>query len=254
MPGRRHGALGYACAKARAEADGCGGGVLGSVACSNLPTGIQSAYALGWDPAAQVGSSCGVANCVATSPPQPQSMAQVYNFLQVTVTGNTVTVTPTNAAGQTFDVQTDHAARPQVAEITPSAGPTGGGTTVTVYGSNLLGATAVNFGVNASPQITVHNADSVSAVVPAGSAGQVDVTVSSSDGTSAPTPADLFTYTATAGPVVANVLPHSGAVNGGTTLTVSGMDSRARGSRPRTCTLARLISRPLVRPRLASPC
>jgi len=152
VPGRRHGALGYACAKAWAEADGCGGGVVGSVTCSYLPTCIQSAYALGWDPAAQVGSICVVANGVATSPPQPQSLAQVYDFLQVTVTGNTVTITPTNAAGQTFDVQTYQAARPQVVEITASLGPTGGGTTVTAYGSNLLGATTLNFGVNASPR------------------------------------------------------------------------------------------------------
>ncbi|HEY6537968.1 MAG TPA: hypothetical protein VI138_02875, partial [Candidatus Dormibacteraeota bacterium] len=38
--------------------------------------------------------------------PTPQSAAQVYNFLKVTVVGDTVTVTPTNAAGQAFDQQT----------------------------------------------------------------------------------------------------------------------------------------------------
>ncbi|MGA9776160.1 MAG: fibronectin type III domain-containing protein, partial [Candidatus Dormiibacterota bacterium] len=84
---------------------GGGGGVLGSVTCSNL-TGLSSAYALGWDPAASIGSSCGVANGVATSVPVPTSMAQVYNFLKVTVVGSSVTVTPINAAGQQFDVQT----------------------------------------------------------------------------------------------------------------------------------------------------
>ncbi|HUY07965.1 MAG TPA: fibronectin type III domain-containing protein [Candidatus Dormibacteraeota bacterium] len=84
---------------------GGGGGVLGSVSCSNV-TGVASAYALGWDPAASVGSSCGVSGGLATSVPVPTSLAQVYNFLEVQVTGDTVTVTPYNAAGQTFDVQT----------------------------------------------------------------------------------------------------------------------------------------------------
>ncbi len=37
--------------------------------------------------------------------PTPQSAAQVFNFLKVTVNGGTVTVTPINAAGQSFDVQ-----------------------------------------------------------------------------------------------------------------------------------------------------
>ena len=38
--------------------------------------------------------------------PTPQSAADVYNFLKVTVTGTTVVVDPTNAAGQVFDPHT----------------------------------------------------------------------------------------------------------------------------------------------------
>ena len=102
---------------------GGGGGVLGSVTCSNLPTGIQSAYALGWDPAASVGSSCGVVDGGASSPAVPTSMAQVYNFLKVTVAGDTVTVDPINAAGQIFDPQTYqfNTAPP----LAPAGAPTG---------------------------------------------------------------------------------------------------------------------------------
>ena len=85
---------------------GGGGGILGSVTCSTV-TGITSAYALGWSPTTLpgVGSSCGVTNGVATTVPVPQSAAQVFNYLNVTVNGDQVTVSPTNAAGQIFDQQ-----------------------------------------------------------------------------------------------------------------------------------------------------
>jgi hypothetical protein len=87
---------------------GGGGGVLepvlGGTTCQSL-LATEDIYALGWspsstDPSAGAGSSCGPD---ATT---PQSAAQVYNFLKVTVTGASVIVTPTNAAGQTFDQQT----------------------------------------------------------------------------------------------------------------------------------------------------
>ncbi|MCW2621961.1 MAG: metallophosphoesterase, partial [Frankiales bacterium] len=57
------------------------------------------AYAIGWSNTSQTGSSCGSA--VA-----PTSAANVFHILKVTVSGMTVTVTPTDSTGQTFDVQT----------------------------------------------------------------------------------------------------------------------------------------------------
>lgn len=67
---------------------------LGGRACS--PT---DAYAIGWGYTSSVGSACGAAK-------KPSSDAQVYHFLKVTVRGTSVTVTPTNAAGSTFDRKT----------------------------------------------------------------------------------------------------------------------------------------------------
>ena len=89
---------------------GGGGGVLepvlGGVTCANLTHGASARYkdiyAIGWNPTANLGSSCSTKNNV----PAPTSAADVYNFLKVTVNGNSVTVTPYNAAGATFDVQT----------------------------------------------------------------------------------------------------------------------------------------------------
>lgn len=86
---------------------GGGGGVpevvLGGSTCT---TAQQSAsiYAIGWNPTTSAGSFCGPSSEATAA--TPQSAAQLYNFLEVSVSGTTVTVTPTNAAGQTFDVQT----------------------------------------------------------------------------------------------------------------------------------------------------
>ena len=81
---------------------GGGGGVLEPVvggSCNTLQT-TASIYALGWSPTSSAGSVCG------TGVPTPTSAADVYNFLKVTVSGDTVTVDPTNAAGNVFDPQT----------------------------------------------------------------------------------------------------------------------------------------------------
>ncbi len=81
---------------------GGGGGVLEPVSTGSSCTGFKgsgSIYAIGWSPTSNTGTACG------TGVPTPQSAAQVFNFLKVTVNGGTVTVSPTNAAGQTFDVQ-----------------------------------------------------------------------------------------------------------------------------------------------------
>jgi hypothetical protein len=56
------------------------------------------AYAIGWSPTKLQGSRCGAA-------PVPDSATRVFHFLKVSVDGSTVTVTPTDELGRTFDVQ-----------------------------------------------------------------------------------------------------------------------------------------------------
>src|SRR6185437_14773693 len=62
------------------------------------PCHSYDAYALGWSPTTLTGTSCG-------SAPVPTSASQVFHFLKVTVSGMTVTVTPTDETGHTFDVR-----------------------------------------------------------------------------------------------------------------------------------------------------
>jgi hypothetical protein len=85
-------------------------------------------------------------------------------------------------------------AAPSVAAVSPNGGPPAGGTSVTITGTNFTGASAVSFGGAAASRFAVNSATSIAAIAPAGSAGTVDVTVTTGNGTSAKSAADHFTY------------------------------------------------------------
>lgn len=75
---------------------GGGGGTLEPV--GPCVTSVD-AYAIGWSNTNLAGSKCGSAKA-------PVSAANVFHFLKVTVSGTSVTVTPTDSQGNTFDVRT----------------------------------------------------------------------------------------------------------------------------------------------------
>jgi len=106
-----------------------------------------------------------------------------------------------------------------VTGISPSSGPSAGGTSVAITGAGFTGATAVKFGATAATSFTVNSDTSISAFAPAGS-GTVDVTVTAPGGTSATSSADQFTYLAR--PVVGSISPSSGYELGGTSVTING--------------------------------
>src|ERR1019366_7947378 len=60
---------------------------------------------------------------------------------------------------------------PAVTSISPSSGPTTGGTTVTITGTNFTGATKVGFGAVAATSFTVVSSTEITAVSPAQAAG-----------------------------------------------------------------------------------
>ena len=87
---------------------------------------------------------------------------------------------------------------PSVAAVTPNSGSTAGGTTVTITGEHLSGATTVRFGSAYARSFEVHSAKSITAVSPPG-AGTVNVTVETTVGVSALNTGDRFTYTGSGG-------------------------------------------------------
>jgi hypothetical protein len=102
----------------------------------------------------------------------------------------------TNFAGSSGSLTPNQVvnAPPSVTSISPNGGPPAGGTSVTITGTNLTGASAVAFGGTAATQFSVNSATSITATSPAEAVGTVDVTVTTGNGTSATSAADHFSY------------------------------------------------------------
>ncbi len=87
------------------------------------------------------------------------------------------------------------APQPSVASLTPASGSTAGGTTVTISGNYLYGATSVTFGGVEAPY-EVNFDGSISASAPPNAAGTVDVVITTPGGSSPLNGGDEFTYVA----------------------------------------------------------
>ena len=110
---------------------------------------------------------------------------------------------------------------PVVTALTPASGPTAGGTTVQITGTNLTAATAVSFGGTAATTFTVESDTSISATTPAHALGLVAVSVTTPAGTSMVP--GLFTYLPLPPtPLVVLVTPALGSPAGGTAVTITG--------------------------------
>ena len=152
--------------------------------------------------------------------------------LPVTAPG-TVDVTVASPEGNSATSTADQFAYvpPQVTGLSVSAGPAIGGTTVTITGLGLTGATAVDFGGLAAASYTVTDDTTIVATTPADpialGTDTVDTTVSVPDGTSATSAADQYTFVVA--PVITSVSPAVGPITGGTpvTLTGTGLDGAA---------------------------
>ncbi len=141
----------------------------------------------------------------------------------------TMDVTVTTAGGTSTTSAADqftYTTAPTVTGINPIAGSLSGGTTVTIAGTDLANATAVDFGTNAAT-IVNDTATEIVATCPAGTAGTVDVTVTTVGGTSETSAADLFTYGVGALPVVYSISPPMGSQTGDTSVTINGANFTA---------------------------
>ena len=100
--------------------------------------------------------------------------------------------TPDTSSSRSSPVGFTYLAGPAVTGISPSSGPTAGGTTVTITGTGFSGATSVGFGGSAAPSFVVVNDTTITAVTPPGTPGAVDVLVFSPGGSAEVV--DGFTY------------------------------------------------------------
>ncbi len=141
-----------------------------------------------------------------------------YNITSVLVDGSSV---GSNSTYIFTNVQASHsiaasfALIPTYTSISPTAGPTAGGTPVTITGAGFTGATAVTFG-GSSASFMVNNDTSINATTPAGSAGLANFVVTAPGGSATGT----YTYVAT--PTFGGISPATGPSSGITSVTISG--------------------------------
>jgi IPT/TIG domain len=130
------------------------------------------------------------------------------------VTVTTPGGTSSNSSGDRFS----YAGLPTVTGVAPVTGPVDGGTAVTISGTNLTGATAVEFGPTGAASYTVKSAASIIAVSPAELAGVVQVSVTTPGGTSSTSSNTRFKFA----PTITGLSPNAGSTAGGTSVTVTG--------------------------------
>jgi formylglycine-generating enzyme required for sulfatase activity len=136
-----------------------------------------------------------------------------------TAGAKTVTVTTPGGTANLANAFTYVVPAPTISSVSPSSGPTTGGTTITITGTNLTGATSVTVGGAAATSVIVVSATTVTAVTPAGTAGGKTVSVTTPGGTA--NLANAFTYVVPA-PTISSVSPTFGSTAGGTAITITG--------------------------------
>ena len=141
---------------------------------------------------------------------------------QITATApagtGTVNVTVTTPGGTSNALPYTYVsvAAPTITALNPTSGPTAGGNTVTITGTNLTAATQVLFGATPATILT-NTTTQITATAPTGPPSAVNVTVSTPGGTSNPLP-----YIYVAAPTVTSVSPQFGPDTGGNTATITG--------------------------------
>jgi hypothetical protein len=152
----------------------------------------------------------------------------VNNDTQITAT------TPTHAAGAVNVVVTTpggtatgtgvftYVAPLTFTSITPTSGPTTGGTAVTIVGTNFVSGSslAVTIGGTAATGVSVTDATHIAATTPAGTYGAKDVVVTNGDGASTATGTGAFTYVTS--PTISSITPASPTNSGSQTIVIVG--------------------------------
>jgi len=138
---------------------------------------------------------------------------QVYHFR----------ISATNATGTAIGA--DHTftpvvgVLPTVTKLSAKKGPASGGTSVTITGTEFVAPFTVNFGTVQATTAHLNSPTSITVLAPPNTSGTVPVTVTTFNGTSAPSSKVQFKYE---NPTINSVGPAHGSKAGGTSVTVTG--------------------------------
>lgn len=118
----------------------------------------------------------------------------------------TVNVVVTNPGGQSATktnayTYSSGTPAPSVTSVSPTSGPTAGGTAITISGTGFAAGAAVTVGGSSATGVVVNNSTTITANTPAHASGTVDVVVTNPDGQSG-TKTNAFTYNSPGGETV----------------------------------------------------
>jgi len=160
---------------------------------SVTPAGIETTYQFQYGTTTSYGSVTPVTS--AGSGITAQEVSNVISGLKPETTYHyrvvaTNSVGTTDGADETFKTLS----LPIVTNVQSDIGPINGGTSVSISGTGLAGATKVQFGSSNASSFTVDSSTLITAVAPASASGTIDVTVTTPSGTSATGSGDHYTY------------------------------------------------------------
>jgi hypothetical protein len=203
------------------------GGTAGGSTVRITGTGLDGATVVRFGAAPGTITADSATQITVTSPPSTSTAAGTAGSpAPATATGaGIVDVTVTTPGGTSHHTAADHytytASQPAITRVSPDGGGTSGGTTVTVTGTGLAGATAVRFG-SAAATITADSATQITVTSPPGT-GRVDITVATPAGTS-PASQGHYSYTDQPRPTqsISFAVPASATAGGSAALSATG--------------------------------
>jgi IPT/TIG domain-containing protein len=152
--------------------------------------------------------------------PHNQSAMLPGSFTYITKsTTSTSSSSSSTSTGTSGSTSTSSSTPIAVSGASPTAGPTSGGTVVTITGTGFQAGASVAFGAASSTAVTVTSSTEIDAISPPASSGTVAITVTNPDGQSTSLPSG-FTYSS--GLTLSSISPSTGPVTGGTTVTLLG--------------------------------
>jgi IPT/TIG domain/Putative Ig domain len=158
---------------------------------------------------------------VAASSVTVSSASQIQAVAPTHVAGTVGVLVSENGQNSGSANFTYNALTPAVSSVSPSSGPTAGGTTVTINGSNFLAGALVLFGTAPATNVSIVSATQIQATTPSNAAGSATVSVQD-PGNLGSSLSGGFTYTASqsGAPTITGVSPSSGTP--GTQVTITG--------------------------------
>jgi alpha-tubulin suppressor-like RCC1 family protein len=141
---------------------------------------------------------------------------------QASGTVNVRVTTPKGTSGANLASEFTYGAPPSLTSIEPHEGPEGGGSVVTITGTQLEQAREVKFGATPAETYGVQSSTTIVAVAPPGT-GTVAITVKTPFGQTTPGSASQFTYVKTGiPPEIKKLSVRKGPASGGTQVTITG--------------------------------